>query len=90
VQQAQQEMETNHAKLRVENETLKARVKLLEEGQSKDLTLLVGQKVDESQEITGEEFEAKSKILLKDVVLEKTSYPEAVFLVVCDPSMNEM
>ncbi len=53
MQQAQQEVETNHAKLRVENEALKARVKLLEEGQSKDLTLLVGQKVDESQEITG-------------------------------------
>lgn len=45
------------AQLQEENEALKTRVKLLEEGQTKDLTLLVGQKVEEgtsSQEVQSE------------------------------------
>ena len=39
-----------------ENQALKTRVKLLEEGQTKDLTILVGQKVEEgasSEEVKG-------------------------------------
>ncbi len=42
--------------LREENDALKTRVQLLEEGQTKDLTLLVGQKMDEgasSREVLG-------------------------------------
>ena len=46
-------MATTHANLKKENEALKARIQLLEEGQSKDLTMIVGQKVEESQELTG-------------------------------------
>jgi mitotic spindle assembly checkpoint protein MAD1 len=40
-----------------ENERLRARVKLLEEGQTKDLTMLVGQRVEEvsSKEVEGKE-----------------------------------
>ena len=53
VQQAQEELATSHTNLKKENESLKARIRLLEEGQSKDLTMIVGQKVEESQELTG-------------------------------------
>ena len=41
-----------------ENQSLKTRVKLLEEGQTKDLTILVGQKIEEgasSEEVRGED-----------------------------------
>ena len=44
------------SRLQQENEALKTRIRLLEEGQTKDLTILVGQKVDEGtseQEVTG-------------------------------------
>lgn len=51
--QAQQDLGLANAKLQQENEALKARIRLIEEGQTKDLTILVGQKVDESQEISG-------------------------------------
>lgn len=47
VSQAQDELSVNLSKLQQENEALKARIKLLEEGQTKDLTILVGQKVEE-------------------------------------------
>lgn len=46
--------------LQAENEALKARVQLLKEGQSRDLTVLVGQKMDEgasSQEVKGNEID---------------------------------
>ena len=45
-----------------ENQALKTRVKLLEEGQTKDLTILVGQKVEEgasSEEVKGK-FDSKN------------------------------
>ena len=46
-------MSSVNANLKTENESLKARIRLLEEGQSKDLTMIVGQKVEESQELSG-------------------------------------
>ena len=46
-------MSSANANLKKDNESLKARIRLLEEGQSKDLTMIVGQKVDESQELSG-------------------------------------
>eukprot|EP00095_Tigriopus_kingsejongensis_P000786 maker-scaffold67_size430214-snap-gene-3.28 protein:Tk00786 transcript:maker-scaffold67_size430214-snap-gene-3.28-mRNA-1 annotation:"mitotic spindle assembly checkpoint protein mad1" len=52
--------------LQSENEALKARVNLLQEGQSKDLTLLVGQKMDEgvsSQEVK----DLKEKLRLAEI-----------------------
>lgn len=48
--------EVDFKKLQQENDSLKARVRLLEEGQTRDLTLLVGQKMEEepsSQEVKG-------------------------------------
>ena len=54
--QAQQDLGLANAKLQQENEALKARIRLIEEGQTKDLTILVGQKVDESQEISGKKW----------------------------------
>ncbi len=44
-------------KLREDNEALKARVKLLEEGHTSNLTMMVGHKVEEAastEEVTGE------------------------------------
>merc|ERR1719384_2433970 len=47
LQQATEEHSLRLSKLQGDNESLKTRIKLLEEGQSKDLTLLVGQKMEE-------------------------------------------
>merc|ERR1719384_1920400 len=47
MQQATEEHSLRLSKLQGDNESLKTRIKLLEEGQSKDLTLLVGQKMEE-------------------------------------------
>jgi|ERR1712062_605506 len=47
LQQATEARAKEFDELKVENAALKARVQLLEEGQTKDLTLLVGQKMDE-------------------------------------------
>ena len=49
-----------------ENQALKTRVKLLEEGQTKDLTILVGQKVEEG----ASSEEVKGKCDMKDLSLE--------------------
>ena len=49
-----------------ENQALKTRVKLLEEGQSKDLTILVGQKVEEGA--SSEEVKGKYKTKAIDYV----------------------
>ena len=49
-----------------ENQALKTRVKLLEEGQTKDLTILVGQKVEEgasSEEVRGEDERKNIQLL---------------------------
>ena len=57
VSQAQEELSVSLSRLQQENEALKTRIRLLEEGQTKDLTILVGQKVDEGtseQEVNGE------------------------------------
>ena len=56
--QAVEERDRDWEELQKENDALKARVQLLEEGQTQDLTMMVGRKVDEtasSQEVRGEE-----------------------------------
>lgn len=58
-EQAVQSREAAFRALQDEKEALKARVQLLEEGQNKDLTLLVGQKMEEgcsSREFKGKGF----------------------------------
>ena len=64
--QAVGQREEDFKNLQNENEALKARVHLLEEGQTKDLTILVGQKVEEgtsSAEVQGKGLTAFIYIL---------------------------
>ena len=58
--QATQARAKEFDELKVENTALKARVQLLEEGQTKDLTILVGQKMDE-----GKDFQLELCVLLQ-------------------------
>ena len=51
LQMAQEDRQIEVNELRKENDSLKARVKLLESGQSADLTLLTGQKVEATAEV---------------------------------------
>ena len=74
------------SELELENTALKARIQLLEEGQTKDLTLMVGAKVEEGEgqkikELNAEveKFQKKEKRMME--VFSKTSqdFREAVF-----------
>jgi len=60
-------------KLQSENDRLKARIKLLEEGHSQDLTMMVGHRVDQaasSQEVMELREQLKSKDLQKQRIIE--------------------
>ena len=86
MQQATEEHKNNLAKLQDENDRLKARIKLLEEGQSKDLTLLVGHKLEEnatSQEVQDLKEQLKSKDLQKQRLLEAFTNTSKNFREVC-------
>ena len=74
LQQATEEHSLRLSKLQGDNESLKTRIKLLEEGQSKDLTLLVGQKMEEnvsSQEVQELREQLNSKDLQKQRIVEE-------------------
>lgn len=87
VSQALEKRQQDVGILQTQNEALKARVKLLEEGQTKDLTIMVGQKMDEgatSQEVTELKEQLKSADIKKLRLMEafkKTSqdFREVVF-----------
>jgi len=86
LQQASEEHSTNVVKLQSENESLKTRIKLLEEGQSKDLTLLVGQKMEEnvsSQEVQELREQLNSKDLQKKRIVEEFTKTSKRFREVC-------
>ena len=86
LQQASEEHSTNVARLQSENESLKTRIKLLEEGQSKDLTLLVGQKMEEnvsSQEVQELREQLNSKDLQKKRIVEEFTKTSKRFREVC-------
>ena len=60
-------------KIQSENDRLKARIKLLEEGHSQDLTMMVGHRVDQaasSQEVMELREQLKSKDLQKQRIIE--------------------
>ena len=68
--------------MKVENNALKARVQLLEEGQTKDLTLLVGQKVDEgasSEEVKELKNQLKAAEIRKQRLIEAFKKTSATF-----------
>ena len=86
LQQATEEHSLRLSKLQGDNESLKTRIKLLEEGQSKDLTLLVGQKMEEnvsSQEVQELKEQLKSKDIQKQRLLEAFSNTSKSFREVC-------
>ena len=86
LQQATEEHSQRLSKLQGDNESLKTRIKLLEEGQSKDLTLLVGQKMEEnvsSQEVQELKEQLKSKDIQKQRLLEAFSNTSKSFREVC-------
>ena len=86
LQQASEEHSANVAKLQTENESLKTRIRLLEEGQSKDLTLLVGQKMEEnvsSQEVQELREQLNSKDLQKQRIVEEFTKSAKRFREVC-------
>ena len=86
MQQATEEHSLRLSKLQGDNESLKTRIKLLEEGQSKDLTLLVGQKMEEnvsSQEVQELKEQLKSKDIQKQRLLEAFSNTSKSFREVC-------
>jgi len=73
VSQAIEKRQQDVGLLQTENEALKARVKLLEEGQTKDLTIMVGHKMDEgatSQEVTELKEQLKSADIKKQRLIE--------------------
>lgn len=73
-------------RLKQENEALKARVQLLEEGQTKDLTLLVGQKVDEgtsSEEVEKLRDQLRSADIKKQRIIEAFKKTSQDFREVC-------
>ena len=86
LQQATEEHSQRLSKLQGDNESLKTRIKLLEEGQSKDLTLLVGRKMEEnvsSQEVQELKEQLKSKDIQKQRLLEAFSNTSKSFREVC-------
>ena len=86
MQQATEEHAQTLSKLHNENESLKTRIQLLEEGQSKDLTLLVGQKMDEnisSQEVQELKEQLKSKDLQRQRLIEAFTNTSKKFREVC-------
>ena len=86
LQQATEEHSLRLSKLQGDNESLKTRIKLLEEGQSKDLTLLVGQKMEEnvsSQEVQELKEQLKSKDIQKQRLLEAFTNTSKSFREVC-------
>ena len=86
LQQATEEHSQRLSKLQGDNESLKTRIKLLEEGQSKDLTLLVGQKMEEnvsSQEVQELKEQLKSKDIQKQRLLEAFTNTSKSFREVC-------
>ena len=86
LQQASEDHSNNVAKLLTENEGLRTRIRLLEEGQSKDLTLLVGQKMDEnisSQEVQELREQLSSKDLQKQRIVEEFTKSAKRFREVC-------
>jgi len=78
--QAMESRQQEVKRLSDENQALKTRVKLLEEGQSKDLTILVGQKVEEgasSEEVKELQEQLRSAEVKKCRIIEafkKTSH----------------
>lgn len=86
MQQASEEHAKSLNKLEGENESLKTRIKLLEDGQSKDLTLLVGHKMEEnasSQEVQELREQLKSKDLQRQRLLEAFTNTSKSFREVC-------
>jgi len=86
LQQAAEEHESQLNKIQTENESLKARIKLLEEGHSKDLTILVGQKMEEdasSQEVQDLRDQIKSRDLQRQRLLEAFQKTSKSFREVC-------
>merc|ERR1719376_1024887 len=83
---AREEHAVTMEKLQSENDSLRARVKLLEEGHSKDLTIMVGQKVDEnasSQEVQDLREQIKSKELQRQRLIEAFQATSQNFREVC-------
>lgn len=73
ISQAIEKRQQDMGMLQTENEALKARIKLLEEGQTKDLTIMVGHKMDEgatSQEVTELREKLKSADIKKQRLME--------------------
>ncbi len=71
--QAVESRQKEFEEVKAENVALKARIKLLEEGQTKDLTLLVGQKVDEgasSEEVRELKEQLKAAEIRKQRLIE--------------------
>lgn len=71
--QAMDSRQAEFEELKNENHALKARVQLLEEGQTKDLTLLVGQKMDEgasSEEVKELKEQLKAAEIRKQRLIE--------------------
>ena len=67
--QAGERRQRELAETREENEALRARVKLLEEGQTKDLTMLVGHKIEEGASSEEVRNAAKDQFYTIDITI---------------------